>query len=76
MGDQRRHRQERPLHLLDDVGATALMYVSNGQVGVRGDVQLQGLLKVKDTHRPRTLRQVYAQEHRTVLGAVRVVKLE
>ena len=38
--------------------------------------EVQGLLKIKDTHRPRTLRQFYAQEHRTFLEAVRALSFE
>ena len=29
--------------------------------------EVQGLHEIKDTHRPRTLRQVYDEEHRTFL---------
>ena len=38
--------------------------------------ELQGLLEIKDTHRRRTLRKFYAQEHRTFLGAVRALTFE
>ena len=37
---------------------------------------LQGLLEIKDTHRPRTLQKGYVWEHRTFLGAVRVLNFE
>ena len=37
---------------------------------------LQGLLEIKDTLRPRALRQVYTLEQRTFLVAVCVLKLE
>ena len=37
---------------------------------------VQGLLEIKDTHRPRDLQEGYAWEHRTTLGAVRVLTFE
>ena len=37
---------------------------------------IQGLLETKDTHRPRTLQLVYAQEYKTFLAAVPVLNFE
>ena len=37
---------------------------------------LQGLLEVKDTHCPRTIRWIYAEERRTFPGAARVLSFE
>ena len=37
---------------------------------------LQGLLEIKDTHRPRVLQQADAEEQRTNLGAVRAPNFE
>ena len=37
---------------------------------------IQELLEIKDTHCPRVLPYAYAKEHRTTLGAVRVLDFE
>ena len=51
---------------------TALLYQGPGEFMAA----LQGLLEIKDTHRPRALRWGWSLEHRTTLGALCVLNFE
>jgi hypothetical protein len=56
--------------------AKSLCISQRGESQVVEPRALQGLLEIKNTHRPRVLPKAFAQEHRTTLEAVRVLYFE